>query len=501
MNDSIQNSTRSIRGRKILLVDDHRNIRLSLRLTLEAEGAIVDEAETYAGALVKIGPLKKDKPTKLPFDAVLLDIRLPDGSGLDILKQLSEAGYSERVIMISGEGTVQDAFKATQMGAFDYIEKPFAPERIIVSVSRMLDYLRVQTNAADLERKVNRQHEIIGKHPKLKEVDSLIARVAPTNGRVLIVGESGTGKELVARAIHKKSQRSSKPLIKVNCAAIPANLIESELFGHEKGSFTGAMKQRLGVFERADGATLFLDEIGELNLELQAKLLRVLQNGELNRVGGEQTITVDVRLVAATNRDLEDMIKEGAFREDLYFRLNVVTIHMPPLRERSSDIPELAEFFLEAAVEEHSLGPKTFSAEALAQLSAFHWPGNIRELRNTIERVAILSDDGEIASIDELKSKLVRKATATSSDVSTNASASTPAASPAASGSGEFAFSCALSLPWQEFHEDAGRDYLVAILRKVDGNISEAARHLCLERAYLHRLLKKLGIQRDIVIG
>jgi two-component system nitrogen regulation response regulator NtrX len=484
-----------IRNRKILVVDDHRNIRISLRMTLEGEGALITEADSVHGAFIKIGTIQEGQ--NLGFDCILLDIRMPDGSGMDLLKRLSEAKLASRVIIISGEGTVADAFRATQMGAFDYVEKPFGEERIIVCVARCLDFNRLANDKEKLEERVRNQ-EILGNHPAIQEVMRLIARVAPTNGRVLIRGESGTGKELVARALHRQSTRADKPLIKVNCAAIPSSLIESELFGHEKGAFTGAIKQRKGVFERADGGTLFLDEIGELSLDVQAKLLRVLQNGDLQRVGGEAAITVDVRLLAATNRDLAEMVQHGEYREDLYYRLNVVTLQLPPLRQRVSDIITLADVFLKEACQEHSLGHKSLSPHAQKLLEAYPWPGNIRELRNIIERTAILSEEAVIDTIEGLS---LGEATFPKPDqkgLPDPPANRTICALPATTG--EFHFS-SLAAPWQDFHEAAGKAYLKFILKATQGNVSEAARLLCLERAYLHRLMKKLGIQREIVVS
>ncbi len=497
-----------IRNRRILVVDDHRNIRVSLRMTLEGEGAKIFEAETCKDALAKLGHIGRG-PAEFAYECVLLDIRMPDGSGLDVLKTLSDAGLASRVIMISGEGTVTDAFRATQMGAFDYIEKPFGEERIIVSVARCLAFNRIQSDKEKLEIRL-RSQEIQGEHPKIQEVLKLIRRVAPTNGRVLVTGESGTGKELVARAIHRESSRSDRPLIKVNCAAIPATLIESELFGHEKGSFTGAVKQRKGVFERADKATLFLDEIGELTLDVQAKLLRALQNGEIQRVGGEVITNVDVRLIAATNRDLAEMCQTGEFREDLFYRLNVVTLQLPPLRERKTDVNALAKVFLAEACQEHSLGEKFFGPVAMKQLEAHHWPGNIRELRNLVERTAILSEEGDIDVIDDLPTVSASGAGATGAVAATASLAAAEAgfegrvggsvgAGAGTTVAGEFAFGSNVT-SWQEFHETAGKSYLKFVLRKAGGNVSEAARLLCLERAYLHRLMKKLGVQRDVVV-
>jgi two-component system nitrogen regulation response regulator NtrX len=481
----LKNKSGSMKGCRILIVDDHRNIRISVKMILEGEGAQVSEAETVSSARAHIGPALKDS-NHMPYDLLLLDIRLPDGSGLDLLSDIQAAGIAHRVIVISGEGTTQEAFRATQMGAFDFVEKPFTPEKILVTAKRCLEFNQMELTNKDLSKQA-RSRELIGEHTKIKEVLALVEKVAPTNGRVLITGESGTGKELIARAVHRLSPRHKETMIKVNCAAIPKNLMESELFGHEKGAFTGAIKTRQGVFERADGGTLFLDEIGELDLDVQAKLLRVLQNGEFMRVGGEKTLTSDVRIICATNRDLKQMSSEGEFREDLYYRLNVVTIHSPPLRERASDIPELSRAFLEECCEEHSLGKKQFSDRAIDQLKGYSWPGNVRELRNVIERTAILSTDELIDSIDNLID-------ATTGDPRPNSVESV--------GGTDVALHLEIKpSSWEQFHDLTGREYLKFILRQTHGNVSEAARILELERAYLHRLMKKLGIQRDVNIS
>jgi two-component system, NtrC family, nitrogen regulation response regulator NtrX len=477
----------AMKNLRILIVDDHRNIRLSLRMILEGEGANVTESENLTSARANLG-LANLSAKGLPFDLVLLDIRLPDGSGLDLLKEVAAMGFASQIIVISGEGTMQEAFNATQMGAFDFVEKPFTPERIMVSAQRCIDFNQLERRNAALAKQ-SKVNEILGDHPKIKETLALIAKVAPTNGRVLITGESGTGKELIARGVHRASLRANKTMIKVNCAAIPKNLMESELFGHEKGAFTGAVKTRLGVFERADGGTLFLDEIGELDSDVQAKLLRVLQNGEFIRVGGDKTLTTDVRIICATNRDLKQMAEVGTFREDLYYRLNVVTIFSTPLRDHASDITMLSRIFLDECNEEHALGGKEFSGRALAQLNAYPWPGNVRELRNVIERTAILSSDPVIESIEGLD--LVE------GDVGTNSF--TQAGAGINADGDRLVFELAAGT-WENFHDHVGREFLKFILRQTKGNVSEAARVLDLERAYLHRLMKKLGIHRDINI-
>jgi two-component system, NtrC family, nitrogen regulation response regulator NtrX len=474
-------------GLRVLIIDDHRNIRLSLRMILESEGALVTESEHLASAR---GHLKLDQlpAQNLPFDLVLLDIRLPDGSGLDLLKQMAALNVASQVIVISGEGTMQEAFNATQMGAFDFVEKPFTPERILVSSQRCIDFNQLERRNAALVKQ-SKSNEILGEHVKIKEMLAMIAKVGPTNGRVLITGESGTGKELIARGLHRASLRSAKPMIKVNCAAIPKNLMESELFGHEKGSFTGALKTRIGVFERSDGGTLFLDEIGELDLDVQAKLLRVLQNGDFTRVGGEKALSTDVRIICATNRDLKQMSAAGKFREDLFYRLNVITINSIPLRDHPSDISLLSREFLNECNEEHSLGGKVFSDRALSQLNAYSWPGNVRELQNIIERTAILSSDSIIERIEGLES----------ADAVGGHNSFTLEAENATIDGDRLKFDLGIG-SWENFHDHVGREFVKFILKQTNGNVSEAARILDLERAYLHRLMKKLGLHRDVSV-
>lgn len=486
-----------IKNSRILVVDDHRNIRVSLNLILQNEGAIVSEADCCLEAFKKIGESHQRADT-FPFDVILLDIRLPDGNGLDILRKIAEFNFASRVIMISGEGTVEEAFTATQIGAFDYIEKPFNPERVLVSVQRCLDYNDIQTANRDLAKQVLKGQEILGEHPSIQNIHKLVKQVAPTEGRVLILGESGTGKELVAKAIHRESARKHKSLVKVNCAAIPHSLVESELFGHEKGAFTGATKTRKGLFESANGGTLFLDEIGELSLDVQAKLLRVLQNGEVNRVGGEKNIKVDVRLLTATHRDLEGMIQNNEFREDLFYRLNVISIKIPPLRDRKSDVPLLASHFLNELCEKHSVGSRAFSESVLKQLMDYHWPGNVRELINLVERLTILSEDREIDQ--DLKLSVGKVKEGSRDDLSTQDSRDSTSTGSEGEGSDLFGYETEI-VPWQEFHQAIDRKYIKYVLDKTKGNVSEAARLLCLERAYLHRLMKKLNIQRGVVVS
>jgi two-component system, NtrC family, nitrogen regulation response regulator NtrX len=480
-----------IEGSKILVVDDHRNIRFSLKLALEHEGAEVDESEDCLQAKQKITQAMKNGDCD--YQIFFLDIRLPDGSGLDLLKTIAEAGFSSRAVMISGEGTINEAFQATQLGAFDYIEKPFIPERILVSVQRCLDFNKIKIKNDELNRQILKGHEILGNSPAIASMISMIQRIAGTNSRVMIQGESGTGKELVAGYLHRLSERKDREMIKVNCAAIPHSLIESELFGHEKGAFTDAVKARKGMFELADGGCLFLDEIGELSLDVQAKLLRALENGEIVRLGGEKVIKVDVRVFTATHCDLEQMVKDGQFREDLYYRLNVLTIEVPALRERGEDINLLAEHFLESACVEHSLGRRSFGVEIYNELQVYHWPGNIRELKNCVERASILAEGIEIVSLGALTGQDQRSAAEPSQQVSSQATAINSEGS-------EFLFKCD-AVSWQHFHELIDRDYIKFILGRTAGNVSESARVLSLERAYLHRLMKKLGIQRGVVVS
>ncbi|MFN5440420.1 MAG: sigma-54-dependent transcriptional regulator [Flavobacteriia bacterium] len=371
---------------QVLLIDDERAIRRALREILEFEACSVDEAENGAQALAHI-------KTKT-YDLIFSDIKMPQMDGLELLDQILALGIETPVIMISGHGTVETAVGAIKKGAFDFIEKPLDLNRILVLLRQVKDRNLLVQETKQLKQVVKKikGSAIIGASPEIEAIKTMIEKVAPSDARVLITGGNGSGKELVARSLHELSNRSKMPFIEVNCAAIPTELIESELFGHEKGAFTSAVKDRKGKFELASGGTLFLDEIGDMSLSAQAKVLRALQENVIQRVGGEKDLKVDCRVLAATNKDLREEIKAGRFREDLYHRLAVILIHVPALNERRSDIPMLAEHFIQLVCTDHGIAPKTIEPAALAALQALNWTGNIRELRNIIERLIILSD-------------------------------------------------------------------------------------------------------------
>jgi DNA-binding NtrC family response regulator len=369
---------------KILIIDDEAMIRTTLREIFEYEKYEIDEAGNAKTALKMI--------EKQEYKAILSDIKMPDMNGIEFLEELQKRGNTVPVIMITGHGDIDTAVEALKKGAFDFIQKPLDLNRLLISVRHAFEKEQLVGETKTLKKKVNKRYEIIGKSKSIEHVKNMIERVAPTNTRVLITGENGTGKELVAHWLHEKSNRSSNPFIEVNCAAIPSELIESELFGHEKGSFTSAIKQRKGNFELADNGTLFLDEIGDMNLSAQAKMLRALQENKITRVGGEKEISVDVRVIAATNKNLSQEIENRRFREDLYHRLSVIVIHVPPLRERLDDIPLLAQHFIKQISEIENMSPCKFTKEAFDELKKLPWKGNIRELRNVIERFMILCD-------------------------------------------------------------------------------------------------------------
>lgn len=450
-------------GPRILVVDDEPNIRTTFARALDLEGFVVEAAADATSALAAVesfGP-----------DLVLLDLRLPDRDGLSVLEELGTSEAPPPVIMMSGHGTLESAVKATRLGALDFLEKPVQIDRLLLTVRNALQLDSLGREVSALRRTVVRRHGMVGDSPGLRRVIEAVRRAAPTQARVLVTGESGVGKELVARAIHDLSRRSDGPFLKLNCAAIPENLVESELFGHEKGAFTGADRRRLGRFERADGGTLFLDEVGEMPLALQARLLRVLQEGELERVGGNTTVPVDVRVIAATNRDLSEEIEAGRFREDLYYRLAVLPIEVPPLRERASDVPALAVALLSASCDAHDLPHREWSDEALRLLQAHDWPGNIRELGNLVDRLAILARD-EVIRADDVRATLPGATTMVGSSIPEEG-------------------------PLYELLEAFERRIIEDRITRFDGNMTQAAADLGLERSHLYKKVKRLGIRRD----
>lgn len=369
---------------KILVIDDERSIRNTLKEILEYEKFDVEIAEDGIEGLEKV--------ESGSYDVVLCDIKMPRMDGLEVLEKIQQKDPDITVVMISGHGTIDTAVEAIKKGAFDFISKPLDLNRLLITIRNAIDKTKLVTETKVLKRRVSKSYEMIGESYPIRQIKEMIHRVAPTDARVFVTGQNGTGKELVARWIHELSNRARGPYIEVNCAAIPSELIESELFGHEKGSFTSAIKQKKGNFELATGGTLFLDEIGDMSLAAQAKVLRALQENRITRVGGEKEISVDVRVVAATNKDIHKEIARGRFREDLYHRLSVILIHVPTLNERLEDIPILANHFLEQVLSEQNMPRMEFTSEALEELQKIHWTGNIRELRNVVERLAILCD-------------------------------------------------------------------------------------------------------------
>ncbi len=461
----------SLAGR-ILVVDDERNIRRTLRMVLEGEGATVLEAATGEEALAQIESAE-------PIEVIITDVMMPGISGLELLERLAGAAGTPEVpvILISGHATVDDAVKATRLGAFDFFEKPLARDRVVVSVRNALRQFASDAQMRRLRARI--RGEIIGESDAVASLLAQIGKVGSTKARVLITGESGSGKELVARAIHEASDRRDAEFVKVNCAAIPRELIESELFGHERGAFTGATAQKKGLFEVADGGTIFLDEIGDMALGAQAKVLRVLQSGELMRVGGSKLINVDVRVLAATHHNLQEQAQAGEFREDLYFRLNVVPIRVPPLRDRTEDIALLARHFIDLAAQENGLAPKRLASDALSALRGYAWPGNIRELRNVIERMVILSD-GDI-TVEDVPEEV----------------RGTPDEAPSDDALLDLGGQAAPEgMTLREFREAVERAFIRKRLIENDWNVSRTATSLGVERTHLHKKMKVLGIQR-----
>jgi len=453
----------------ILVVDDEPNIRRALRMVLEPEGYAVLEAESGEKAL--------DLLAAEPVDLGIFDIRLPGMDGLALLSRARELWRDLPVLVISGHADTSDVVDAVKRGATDFFSKPVDRDRVLVSVQNALSRRTLEEKVQTLSARERRfADEMLGESASMKKLQGEIAKVAPTSGRVLVLGESGSGKELVAAELHRQSKRAAGPFVKVNCAAIPAELIESELFGHEKGSFSGAAARRRGQFEVAHGGTLFLDEIGDMSPSAQAKVLRALQTGEITRVGSEKAISVDVRVVAATNKDLEAEVREGTFREDLYFRLNVVPLRVPALRERLDDVPLLAERFLQLAVRENGMRPKPVDPAVLERLSSYRWPGNVRELRNVCERMAIMSGD-RIGPGDVPEGVGPRAA-----------------APPPAPGSADL--SRYGEVPLKELRDLVERDYIQKKLEEHDWNITQAAQALGVERTNLHKKIRQHGLSR-----
>jgi two-component system nitrogen regulation response regulator NtrX len=453
--------------RRILIVDDEQGVRAALGQLLEFEGY---EVRSVANAVDGIAEYQKQRP-----DLVFLDVKMAGIDGVEALKKIKEGDPSAIVVMISGHATIQTAVEATQLGAYDILEKPLDTDRILVTLRNALAHLDLHAENARLRETIQSRYEIVGKSYGIRAVIDKIERVAKTPARVLITGENGTGKELVARAIHQQSTRADGPFVEVNCAAIPSELIESELFGHMKGSFTGAVNDRAGKFEQADGGSLFLDEIGDMSLSAQAKVLRVLQDGVVTRIGGNKPVEVDVRVLAATNKNLETEIAEGRFREDLFYRLNVVPIHVPPLRERREDIPSLVAHFVNVLTSREGVAPRTVAPEAVERLSQLEWPGNVRELRNTIERLLILSSGPRISGEDV--SRLVGRR------------------DPEQGGLGSL-LDCKT---FEEFKHAAERAFLLGKLRVFDWNVSETALALDLPRSNLFKLIERYGLTRVTV--
>ena len=444
----------------ILIVDDEPGVRSSLSGVLRDEGFDVETAASGEECL--------DRVARSTFDIVVLDVWLPGIDGLMTLQRLRERKVDAQAVMISGHGNIESAVRAIKMGAFDFVEKPLSLEKTVLVVRNALRQRDLETENRVLRARVDRQLVMVGESYAMRQLRDQVEMAAPTNGRVLVYGENGTGKELVARTVHQLSRRRTGPFVEVNCAAIPEELIESELFGHVKGAFTGAVADKPGRFEQANGGTIFLDEIGDMSLKTQAKVLRVLQEQVMERVGGTQSIKVDVRVLAATNKELPAEIRGGRFREDLYFRLNVIPIFVPPLREREDDIPLLADHFMALMAVEYGRRPKRMASEAVARLQHYAWPGNVRELRNVIERLMIMVPGDTITAQDLafLGHDGVRH------PVSVEGA----------------------SLPLADARERFERDYILQALAAQNGNISRTADVLGVERSNLYKKMKAFGI-------
>ena len=447
-------------NKNILIIDDEPNILRSLDMILSAEGFRVFKAKNIAEAKAAI------KKYSLQF--FIVDVILPDGDGIAFIELIRQVNSAAIIVVISGHASIKMAIDATRKGADDFLEKPLSKDKLLVTLRNFLKRLEIEEKYSKLKKSTFRD-ELIGQSDHIREISNQIEKIAPTNSKVLITGESGTGKEIVARLIHEKSHRRDQPYIKVNCAAIPEELIESELFGVEKGAYTGAAERREGKFKQADAGTLFLDEIGDMSLKTQTKVLRVLQDGEFERVGGSETMRTDVRIIAATNKDLEQLVNEKQFREDLYFRLHVMPIHLVPLRERLDDLPLLVDYFLKKFSHENNKPRLKVSKPVEKMLRSYNWPGNIRELKNVIERLVIMAESDTI-DINQLPANFLARQI----DV-------------------EDAFARQKSL--QNFRDEVERQYIKFCLNQLDGNVSQTARLLQVDRSYLHRKIKKLNIK------
>jgi len=451
---------------RLLVVDDEKGIRDALVQVFEYEGHEVAAAE---GGQSGVELARTFGP-----EVTLLDVKMPGMDGLEVLARLREQDPGAVVIMISGHGTIDTAVEATRKGAYDFLEKPLDTDRLLVTLRRALELKGLAESVADLRSQVETRHRIVGSSYQIRQVLERVEKVAPTEARVLVTGENGTGKELVARAIHRLSNRAEQPFVEVNCAAIPSELIESALFGHIKGSFTGAVADRTGKFEQAHGGTLFLDEVGDMSQEAQAKVLRALEEGVVTRVGGSKAIEVDVRVIAATNKDLAREIDEGRFREDLFYRLNVVPIHVPPLRERRDDIPMLVGHFTDLLAQRDGVLPRRFEEAAADKLRGLSFPGNVRELRNTVERLLILSA-GETVRAEDVEMLATGRG-----------------------GEPTFAGEVLAAGTFAEFKDQAERAYIVQKLRENDWNIAETARRIEMPRSNLYKKIEKYGLERGV---
>ncbi|MBC8046385.1 MAG: sigma-54-dependent Fis family transcriptional regulator [Fimbriimonadaceae bacterium] len=448
----------------ILLIDDEKSIRKTLKEILEYEGYTVDEAQDGTEGLRMI--------QEGDYDIVLCDIKMPKMDGMEVLEKSQQSNPDVPIIMISGHGTLETAVDAVKKGAFDYVAKPPDLNRLLITIRNALDKSNLITETKVLKRKVTKTREIIGDSQSIQKIKETIERVAPTEARVLITGDNGTGKELVARWIHEMSNRANGPLVEVNCAAIPTELIESELFGHEKGAFTSAIKQRIGKFEQANGGTLFLDEIGDMSANAQAKVLRALQENKITRVGGDKDFPVDVRVIAATNKDLLAESDRGNFRLDLYHRLCVILIHVPSLNERTDDIPLLAEKFVKEICEDYGMPRKTITPKAMLELQNITWTGNIRELRNVVERLVILSDQ-KITEEEVIAF----------------------AQSPKGGGNPKDIFE--RFEKFQDFKDYIEKEFILHRLNKNTWNVSKTAEELDIQRSHLYNKIEKYNLKRD----